>query len=137
MTSMKNLTPCQGPSVTVSLREQTTWFGILSSFYIWDSYLKLFVGSLVQYLSWFHPNIVLGMKKILRKYTADVRRKELWFEFCQIGFYTDHILLSGRGLTLISIMLKIIDVMVHSSSPLAILTTHLASSARCESLNRL
>lgn len=94
---MKNLTPCPGPSVTVSLREQTTWLGKLSFFYIWYSYLKPVVGSWVQYLSWFHPNIVLGMKEMLRKYTADVRRRELWFAFCQIGFYTDHILLSGRG----------------------------------------
>lgn len=97
VTSMKDLTPARDP-VPLSHREnrQRGLENFLSSI-SGTQISSFFVGSWVQYLSWFHPNIVLAKKKTLRKYTADVRRIGLRFEFCQIGFYTDHILLSGRG----------------------------------------
>lgn len=42
---------------------QTAWFGKFTSFYIWDSHHKLFVGSRVQYLSWFGLNIICSRQK--------------------------------------------------------------------------
>lgn len=54
----------QRPGTALPLRKvQTAWFGKFTSFYIWDSHRKLFVGSRVQYLSWFSLNIICSRQK--------------------------------------------------------------------------
>lgn len=52
-------------------KRQTARFGKFTFFDIWDSHLKLFVGSWVQYLSWFGLNITfVGRRGMLRKHTT-------------------------------------------------------------------